>query len=157
MIPKKLAYIAGLVITLVRKPGVKTYISTDDGEERERQYLLTTFANGAFCGGGFRSNPHASLQDGQIDSVLVNNVTRRRFLGLVGSYKKGTHITEKNEKILSHNKFHKVRMRFDRPQGVCVDGELAEFGELTITCLQGALRLILPRGIAMPSVSCAKV
>jgi len=152
LIPKKLAYIAGLVMTLVRKPGVKTCMSVDGGEETDCHYLLTTFANGCFCGGGFYSNPYASLQDGRIDSILVKNISRARFLTLVSSYKKGIHIVPKNEKILSHCKFKTVHMRFEKPQGVCVDGELAEMQELTITCVPNALRLILPCGVSPTAV-----
>ncbi|MBQ2308818.1 MAG: hypothetical protein II373_04490, partial [Clostridia bacterium] len=54
--PRKLSYIAGLVITLVRKPGLKVDFSRDGEKPEKRDLLLTTLANGAFCGGGFNSN-----------------------------------------------------------------------------------------------------
>ena len=82
-IPSKLAYIAGLIVTLVKKPGVKMRSSEDGGEVKRRELLLTTFSNGEFCGGGFRSNPLARLDDGKIDVIRVNDISRREFVSLV--------------------------------------------------------------------------
>jgi diacylglycerol kinase family enzyme len=100
-IPSKMAYIAGLVITLVRKPGVRAAMAKNGEEAQMRDYLLNTYANGCFCGGGFHSNPTAQLCDGQIDALFVKNISRLRFLSLVGKYKKGTHLSGKYDDILS--------------------------------------------------------
>ena len=91
-LPRKFAYIFSLIVTLIRKPGVKMSVSIDGGESENKSLLLTTFANGEFCGGGFRSNPKAALNDGQIDFIEIKNVGRIKFVSLVGDYKKGNHL-----------------------------------------------------------------
>ena len=121
--PRKLSYIAGLVITLVRKPGLKVDLSRDGEKPEKRDLLLTTLANGAFCGGGFNSNPKASLTDGNIDCITINNVSRLKFLSLVGKYKSGTHLSGKFDSIISHFKCRKADLVFSEETPVSVDGE----------------------------------
>ena len=41
--------------------------------------LLTSIANGSYCGGGVKSNPYASVQDGKIDLSVINDLGRRNI------------------------------------------------------------------------------
>ena len=150
ILPAKLAYIFGLVGTLARKPGVRATISFDGEGGTDTKYLLTTFANGKFCGGGFHSNPFAALNDGECDVLLVNDISRTRFVSLVGSYKKGTHINPKTAKILSSRKAQSVDIEFFGTQSISVDGELFDFERITISCVRGALGFTVPRGVKLP-------
>ena len=146
-VPRKLAYIFSLIITLVRKPGVKMNFSCDGGEPTKKELLLTTLANGAFCGGGFNSNPAASLNDGNIDCIAVKNIGRMKFIALVGSYKKGLHLGEKFKKIIDHFKCIKADMYFDEETAVSVDGEIIRTHELHITVADKALTFMVPKGV----------
>lgn len=145
-IPSCLAYICGLVLTLIEKPSVKMKISVDGGAAEERELLLSTFANGAYCGGGFNSNPNARIIGGDVNSFFVKNISRTRFLSLVGSYKKGTHLTEKNLSILRDFTAKRFEIRFDKPTEVSVDGEIICVDGLKIECERSALNLLVPSG-----------
>ena len=149
--PRKLAYIAGLVITLVRKPGLKVDFSRDGEKPEKRDLLLTTLANGAFCGGGFNSNPKASLTDGNIDCITINNVSRLKFLSLVGKYKSGTHLSGKFDSIISHFKCRKADLVFSEETPVSVDGELVYTKELHLSVDEKAIKIRLPEGV-LPKV-----
>ncbi len=145
--PAGLAYIFGLVITLIKKPGVKVEVSVDGGEYKPYNLLLCTNANGCYCGGGFHSNPHAMLTDGKINYLFINNVSRIKFLTLVSSYKKGTHICEKNAKILTTGSGSTVDMRFSGIQSISIDGEVNDIDrELHFEIKRGALDFVIPRG-----------
>lgn len=145
-IPSCLAYICGLILTLIKKPSVKMEISVDGKNTEKRELLLSTFANGAYCGGGFNSNPNARVIGGEINSFLVKNISRMRFLSLVGSYKKGTHITEKNFSILCDSNAQRYEIRFDEPTDVSVDGEIIRAETLNIECERAALNFLVPYG-----------
>lgn len=145
-IPSGMAYIAGLVVTLIRKPGIRCRQSVDGSEPEERQYLLNTYANGCFCGGGFHSNPRAELQDGKLDAMLVNNIGRMKFISLVGSYKKGTHLVPKYRSIISNQKVDRVDMTFEGGVNVSVDGEVVRVRELHLSVCKKALRFLVPSG-----------
>lgn len=146
--PSGLAYIFGLVITLIRKPGVKVDVSVDGGEYKSYDLLLCTNANGCYCGGGFHSNPHALLSDGKINFLFVNNVSRIKFLTLVSSYKKGTHIVPKNEKVITTGAGKTIDMRFPGMQSISIDGEVVDVDrELHFEVMPRAISFVLPEGM----------
>ena len=147
LVPSKLAYIFGLLLTFIKKPGVNAKISIDGGEETERSMLLTTIANGCFCGGGFYSNPRALLTDGKINALYINYIGRIRFLMLVGSYKKGTHLVPKNDKLLSSGTYNTIDLTFNGKQSISLDGEIREVdGKLHIVAIKGGMRFLIPAG-----------
>ncbi|MBP3369123.1 MAG: hypothetical protein J6L85_00085 [Clostridia bacterium] len=146
-VPGKMAYIFSLVLTLIKKPWINASISRDGGEAEHRELLLTTMANGAFCGGGFHSNPKASLTDGQIDLLTVKNVGRIKFLLLVSKYKNGTHLGEELSHIIGNCKCDTVDVCFDKETPISVDGEIIRSTELHLSVEKGALRFMLPREV----------
>ena len=145
-VPSRLAYIFGLVVTLVKQPGVNIGVQSDDGETIKKQLLLTTFANGCFCGGGFHSNPEATLIDGKINALFVNNVSRRKFVSLVGQYKKGTHLAGQYSDILSSEKAGEYHLTFDEPTQISVDGEIVTVERADISCVSRGLGILIPCG-----------
>ncbi len=152
-IPSKLAYICGLAVTLVKKPGVEMEVSIDGGERLHKKLLLTTFANGSFCGGGFHSNPEASLDDGNIDTLFIKNVSRTKFVLMVGDYKKGTHLVDKYKHIIENIKAREYDITFTRPTNVSVDGEIAKMDSARISVESRALRMLVPRGVNAERIS----
>lgn len=146
--PHKLAYVIGVAATFFKMPGIRARISIDGGAERELALQLTTMANGEFCGGGFRSNPRASLRDGLIDVLQILPVSRLTFLRLIGSYKAGTHLDgDKNAKILKAFKCRTLRMIFDHDQNICIDGDVSRTRDLHVEIVPEAVRVALPRGV----------
>ena len=146
-VPRKFAYIFSLIATLFKKPTVKLERSDDGSETKKKNLLLTTLANGAFCGGGFHSNPRASLADGNIDCIEVQNMSRTKFLRLVGDYKNGRHLTEKFKGIIEHFKCKTADIYFENETPVSVDGEIIRTKEIHISVVSRALTILLPRGV----------
>ena len=152
-IPSKLAYICGLVITLIKKPGVKMSVAAEGEGETRRELLLSTFANGCFCGGGFHSNPHAKLCDGRINALFVKNITRIKFFTLVGKYTKGTHLDGGFEDIIDEQYSNSFSLSLDVPTQMSVDGEMVDTGNrVDIRCLNKALRFLIPRGVSTTAI-----
>lgn len=146
-VPRKLAYVMSLLITLIKKPGVQMEVAIDKAKRLPKKLLLTTLANGAFCGGGFNSNPTAVLNDGQIDCIAVRNVSRTKFLTMVGSYKKGLHLGENFKTILDHFKCRDAHLYFEDETPVSVDGEIIRTRELHISVAGKAMTFMIPRGV----------
>ena len=146
-VPRKFAYIFSLLITLVKKPVVSLKRNDDGKESDKKTLLLTTLANGGFCGGGFHSNPFAALDDGKIDCIEVKNMSRTKFLKLVGRYKNGTHICEKLSDLISHFKCKNADIYFDEETPVSVDGEIIRTREIHISVACKALKILIPRGV----------
>ncbi len=148
-VPRGMAYLLGVLVTLIRKPGVKADIAVDDGDFQPCAYLLTAIANGSWCGGGYFNAPHASLCDGQMDGIFIDDVSRLKFLSLQGEYKAGTYENGKAGAIVHGFKCHKLQMRFPAAQNICIDGEIVAKNEFTLTVASNALQLSVPAGSQM--------
>ena len=141
-----IAYTVGLVIQLLRFPKEQMRMSVN-GESFDRRFLLTYIANGQYCGGGYRSASKAKLDDGLLDVMSVNPLSRLQFVGLVGSYKKGTLLD--NEKLKHLYQFYKIEtitFEKDTPFEACLDGEMCPFTKLSISVMKNAMRLRIPKG-----------
>ncbi|MBQ8641312.1 MAG: hypothetical protein IJ480_03770 [Clostridia bacterium] len=156
------AYIAGVAAVLVKKHPVSVKITLEDvrdfasGQDRTDgqggtlhhawsenrvdiagDILLTACANGPFCGGGFKGAPLCSIKDGLMDVLVVQNITRRQFISMVGHYRSGTYISETGEimprfrKVLSYYQCRKMHIQTD--EHYCLDGEICgRAGDLTV-------------------------
>lgn len=141
------AYIAGVVKVLMAKKTIDARISLigcenvdpDSCEKStsdvmlEQNVLLTACANSRFYGGGFCAAPLASLSDGLMDVLVIDDVTRLKFLTLVGAYHEGTFIDSHGvmpkqfEKVLKYRRCRGIEIV--GPKRLCLDGEIFETGE----------------------------
>ena len=156
LVPSKMAYILGLLATIIKKPGTSVSVRKDSGEAVKKELLLTTFANGCFCGGGFKSNPNASLCDGSIDAIYIKNISRIKFITLVGQYKAGTHLDGSLEHIITTDKAQSYSLEFSEPTRICIDGELVVVDRADISCVRGALRALVPAGCEYSGLTAAE-
>ena len=150
IIPTGLAYTAALAITLCKPFGTKMEIELEDGEVIRDTLLLAAIANGGFYGGGFHAAPHASLTDGLLDICIANKMSRAKFIGLVGSYKAGTHLeNEKAKKLIRYYQAKRVTLRFEKPMDVSFDGEIEVTESLCIEVVPRAFAFSVPSGSAL--------
>lgn len=143
------AYILGVIVEFARKRAthLKITVTSEDGtvETFEDDYLLCAVANGRYYGGGFMAAPLADVSDGLLDVVMVKNISRLRFISIIGVYKKGTHIANDGkvpEKLSDILEFRRaVKVTFEGAHRFSADGEIHEngSGELTVECIPGAI------------------
>lgn len=142
-----LAYFLGIFTTLVKKKGANLEIELDGKAAHSGKLLLTSIANGCFCGGGVKSNPLASVHDGLMNVNIINDVSRLRFITLLPYYMKGTHLQLKGiEKIISNVGCKKIVIRpIDGEMRLCTDGEITSAGETTFEILHDAFCFVVPK------------
>lgn len=147
-LPKKMAYLAGLIQIFFRPIGVRFRLELADGEKIDKNMTLSLMANGCFCGGGFKSAPRASLTDGLLDVCVIDRVSRAKFLSAVGAYKKGEHLDEKHHfDFITYRQTPSLRIKFAKMQKYCVDGQIKSAKELTIKVLPSAMNFIYPKNV----------
>ena len=145
-----LSYIGGVFVALFKKYGTKMRLIFDDGEVVDSTLLLTAIGNGKFCGGGFNSAPEALLNDGLMDIVVIKKVSRLTFLGLVGSYKKGTYLNNKKaQKYIKYRRVSHFKMEFNDPIPICIDGEIKGAKNIDFSVVRNAFNFVIPKGSAM--------
>lgn len=150
-----MAYIAGLVKVLAVKKAVDAKITLTGVESfgdqpavselnADTKLLLTSCANSQFCGGGFHTSPYASLTDGLADVLVINDVSRLKFLSLVGEYRAGSFINESGnlkdrfKGILSAYRCRGMKIR--GPEYYCLDGEVLKAdGEIDAEIVSDAI------------------
>lgn len=110
-----------------------------DGEDLERSVQSVVVANGAFFGGGMRIAPHARLDDGLFDVVIVGAMSRVRSMASMPSLYRGSHIARPGVESV-RGRTVRVEHR-GQPLLFDVEGEQVGRTPATITCLPGSIRL----------------
>ena len=146
LIPGAMSYLVSIFAMLVRKKGANVRIEMDGREQHNGKLLLTSIANGCYCGGGIKSNPIASVNDGLININIVKNVSRLKFLSLLPHYMKGNFLNLKNiDKVILSEKCSRVKLiPLSDKIRLCVDGEIIDGGETEFEICHNAFRFVLP-------------
>jgi YegS/Rv2252/BmrU family lipid kinase len=114
---------------------------TVDGERHEYSGYSAAVANSKAFGGGMMFVPHAELDDGVLDVVMVADQTKWRYLKGIFKVFKGTHL---DDPAVTIARGQVVEIDADRPFTVFADGDpLAEL-PATVTIARQTLRVIVP-------------
>ena len=70
----------------------KRYRFTVDGQVFEREAMLIAVGNGRSYGGGMLVCPEADVQDGLLDLMILNPVSKREFVQIFPSVYEGKHV-----------------------------------------------------------------
>lgn len=152
------SYIAGVAKILAKKPTIQTGMSFHgiwqngseeliDEEHMEGEFLLTAVANCPYCGGGFKGLPTADPTDGFMDILVVKNISRAKFLSVVGAYRAGTHFHQET-RTLTHAFASIAEYRrckaftLDTVSRICLDGEIIPACGVRAEVIPEALRYV---------------
>lgn len=141
-----LAYLAGVAYTLIKKNGADLKVTANGTVLCDGPILLTSIANGSYCGGGVKSNPYASVQDGKIDLSVINDLGRLKFITLFPKYQKGTHLdTPATKDIITNVKAEEVTITpRNGSMRLCVDGEIYTAEGVIFRIMPKAFNLLVP-------------
>ena len=147
LISGSFAYLMGVAVTLIKKKGADLKIVADGKVLCDGPLLLTSIANGSYCGGGVKSNPYADVQDGKIDISVIKDLGRLRFITLFPKYQKGTHLDAPNiDDLVTNLKAEEITITPRRGvMRLCVDGEIYTTEGILFRIQPGAFRLLVPK------------
>jgi len=92
-----------------------------DGQHMEKDSVFLVLMNGKREGGGFHVTPDAEPDDGVLDYLLVDKVSRLRMLRILPEVLKGTQGKMKDCHL---GRFNKMEIHSDKPLFLHVDGEI---------------------------------
>jgi YegS/Rv2252/BmrU family lipid kinase len=140
LIRGNLVYAYSVPRVLIRwKPA--RFTVTIDGERHTFSGYSVAVANSKAFGGGMYLVPHAELDDGKLDVVMIAEQSKWRYLRGLGKVFKGTHL---DDPAVSVARGEVVQIDADRPFTVYADGDpLAEL-PATVTVARQTLRVIVP-------------
>jgi diacylglycerol kinase (ATP) len=92
-------YIAAMFSTLAKFTPIH-YDLHIDGKPRTLRAMMVAVGNGSMFGGGMKVLPDASVNDGQLDMIVVNEVSIPTLLSIFPRIFKGTHV--EHPKVETH-------------------------------------------------------
>jgi YegS/Rv2252/BmrU family lipid kinase len=137
----RVAFALSTAATLVTYRGRKVHLRIDSEIDTMATISTLVVANGQFFGGGMHIAPHAELDDGLFDVVVMEAVSGRQALADMGQIYNGTHLDNSSVRALRATKVlaaplpeaHEGSIRIE------VDGEVAGQLPATFEILPNAL------------------
>ena len=151
MISGSLAYLIAIAIMFIKKKGADLCIQYEDGTVYDGKLLLSSVANGCFCGGGVKSAPKCELSDGLMDVSVIKNVSRLTFATLFPSYAKGTHLEHAmvlRKDIIRYTKERYIKITANGDSlRLCTDGEITTQKSVEFEMVPDAFKFVVPAKI----------
>ena len=107
------------------------------------EYLFVLGANGQYYGGGFKASPESVIDDGFMNLILIETLSRAAFAQLVGKYRKGTYFEKMGGRMV-HRRVRSMQILSDDPLDMNLDGEIFSMRNPRLTILPSFLKFILP-------------
>ena len=135
------AYTLSILANLIR--GIhRHYVVEVGGERIDDRFSMICVCNGRFYGGGYEPVPEARPDDGRLEVLLVNRVTRLQVAGIIGKYKAGKWAEYPN--LFRHYAANRVVIHCDREEVINLDGEAASGTDVEICLSEKKLRFFYP-------------
>jgi YegS/Rv2252/BmrU family lipid kinase len=139
-----LMYFVAVLKTIILTHEAPHMKITCDGESWEEEILMITLCNGAREGGGFAVAPQAVVDDGWLDYVMIQNVSRPMMLRLVPEVMNGTHARFKQVRL---GRFRQLSLECEKANVIHIDGEVyagfsSKVHNISIDIIPAALELI---------------
>lgn len=112
-----------------------------DGGVLECRITMLAAANGTTYGGVFRIAPEAAIDDGALDLMVADRLSRAGILGFIPHVMRGTHVGRRGVTMV---RTRRVVVETDEPLAVHADGEIIERAakRLEVEVLPGVLRVV---------------
>ena len=131
-------YLLAMARAMLQAPGLRLRICAD-GREITQHSCLLSFANTPSFGGGLRIAPHAKLDDGALDCVLVQKMGRLKLIRSAIALLKVHHLQLKE---VSSFPSERLRIESDPPTWVFADGEPVCQTPIDVHVIPRALRVL---------------
>ena len=139
------SYVYSLMINFVFKPIYNHWTVMVDDQIRESDYALVAVCNGRYYGGGFMPVPEAKMNDGVLDTLVIDRVNHATFARMVNSYSNGEY--RKFPQFIHHYNPSVIRIHSEKNDIVtCLDGECVTSSDVVIKLAEGKVHFFGPKG-----------
>lgn len=146
------SYILSLGVNFLMRSLGHRWTITLDGEVLEGEYALAAVCNGRYYGGGFMPVAEARMDDGVLNTLVVQKVSRPTFLRFVGAYSKGLYYTLPQVARCYTAKEIAIESR-EKDIVTCLDGESVYNRKVSIRLSEKKVLFFGPEGCD-PNATC---
>lgn len=130
---------AAIAAILSYQPEYVTVRLDDEVWYEDRMYIIAV-ANGKYFGQGMKAAPHAEIDDGLLDVILMEAVSRPRLLATLPTIYDGSHL--RNPAVRATKAKHVLIETGHGALGMDLDGEPAAGHRLIYSIKPGALQIL---------------
>ena len=141
LIGGKTGYIVALVANVIKGVTQKFKINID-GQIIDKKITLACACNGRFYGGGFNPVPDAIPDDGILEILVVEPVSRLKVAQVVGRYKNGQF--REFPELITYIRGTSMEIECDREFVVNIDGEAIYKNKMSFTLIPKGVNFIFP-------------
>lgn len=135
-----LPFLSSLFVKLLTYQN-KTVEVTLDGQQRLQQKANSVLVcNGRYVAGGMRIGPHAALDDGLFDVIVIGDTSRLEVLANVPRIYRGTHLSHPK---VDEYRAKEVQIKAQERMLLQADGELVGEAPATFQIIPQALRVLV--------------
>jgi len=134
-------YVVSLVVNVIKGVTQKFHVVTEDMVVN-KEITLACVCNGQYYGGGFNPVPDAVPDDGILDCLIVEPVSRFKVAEIVGKYAKGRFKEFPN--IFTHIRGRKMVISHDKEFVVNIDGEALYTNKVTFKLVHKGVNFVFP-------------
>jgi YegS/Rv2252/BmrU family lipid kinase len=135
------AYLFGAMKGIVRYRNQPVHLAQDGEPSAEIGLSVAAVANGQFFGGGMWIAPQAACDDGLLDLVCAQGLSRARMVGLLGRIFRGGHVGARGVEMRRAREVELAARDDDQEVLLEVDGEQPGRLPLSVCVVAGGLRL----------------
>ena len=147
------SYIASLAVNFLVRGLDHRWTVTIDGRSVSGSFVLAAVCNGRHYGGGFMPVPQAKMDDGLLNVLLMDKISRGTFLRFVGNYKNGEHEKFQRYAQVATAKEVVIESRGGEDIITCLDGEIVRSKRAVIRLSDKKVNVFGPVGCD-PNATC---
>lgn len=132
-----LSYVMGVLIITAKLSSYHLELEID-GQKYERDNCFVEICNSTKTGGDMLMAPLAQINDGLLDVIILNKISRFRLLAAFPKIFKGTHLQLPEAEIF---KARKIIARPEIPKILTPDGEIKGQTPITVTVLPQKIKI----------------
>ncbi len=134
------AYIAGVVSTLFSYKALPLRLEID-GTRVEKKVMLCAVANAQTYGGGMKISPHSIVNDGLLEVILVEEVSRFEFLKTFPKVFSGSHL---GHPAISTFQGKSIKITSEAELAIGLDGDILHRREVEVTLAHLSVPIVIP-------------
>jgi len=130
------------------------YEITVDGKSYDGKYVGVHITNTGVYGGGLTPAPMARPDDGYLDIITVQTVSRATLIRMLGKYTSGKYYVpggppkeEYLRKSLRHIRGKEITVRSNNPMFINADSETHHDSNINIKILPAHVQIVVPNGL----------
>jgi len=142
LVDGKLAYLLAVFNCFFTSMKFNHHLEIDGKLLPAKDYIFIVAANATHYGGGFYPTPSATIDDGKIDLLTINALSRLRVISLINKYKAGKHLAYD---FVTYTQCKKIKILSSKEVMLNMDGEVRAETNPEISLLNNAIKIALPK------------